>query len=98
MTSTVLLAERVHYYSTACLHTKHDQCKGDCKFCHRPCGCSCHTESAPADDETEEAVPTMYDPDQEPDEESADDLGETEDDQSENESEAAPESFGERQG
>jgi hypothetical protein len=95
MTSTTLLAERVHYYSTACLHTKHDQCKGDCKFCRRPCGCSCHTASADAGAETEEAMSTAFDPDQEPAEETLGDVAEESED---DETEVEPEALGERQG
>jgi len=31
-----------HYYSTHCLHGHHDQCKGTCKHCPRPCRCRHH--------------------------------------------------------
>lgn len=62
------LAERAHYYSTACLHLKHGECRGTCKFCRRPCGCECHKTPAPAGPTTEEHTMTdTYDPNTEPD-------------------------------
>lgn len=30
------------YWSTACLHQEHGQCRLTCKFCHQLCGCGCH--------------------------------------------------------
>jgi len=32
------------YYSTACLHEKHEACRQTCKFCHDPCHCECHPD------------------------------------------------------
>ena len=31
-----------HYWSTACIHDRHDECRRTCKFCDQPCRCSCH--------------------------------------------------------
>jgi hypothetical protein len=72
MTTMPALAERAHYYSTACLHMKHIDCRGTCKFCSRPCGCDCHNyQSAPAaagDQPTEEhTMSSTHDPNTEPD-------------------------------
>lgn len=61
------LAERAHYYSTACLHLKHGECKGTCKFCSRPCGCECHKSPATAGRATEKNTMSTYDPNTEPD-------------------------------
>jgi hypothetical protein len=36
------LAQVAHYYSTACLHQLHDQCRLTCKTCGDPCRCACH--------------------------------------------------------
>lgn len=47
MTTLPAMAERSHYYSTACVHLKHDKCKGKCGYCGRPCNCSCHTGPVP---------------------------------------------------
>lgn len=30
------------YWSTACRHQRHEQCRDACKFCDVPCGCTCH--------------------------------------------------------
>lgn len=61
------LAERAHYYSTACLHLKHGECRGSCQFCSRPCGCECHKSPAPAGRATEEnTMSSTYDPNTEP--------------------------------
>lgn len=65
MTNT--LAERAHYFSTACLHLKHGECRGTCKFCSRPCGCECHRSPAPAGRSTEDTMNSTYDPNDEPD-------------------------------
>lgn len=99
MTTTALIAERAHYYSTACLHTKHDRCPGQCEFCTRSCMCSCHTaEPTPAGEPTEDkAMSDMYDPEAEPVEETTGDVAEENDEEiPDEESDVAPESLGER--
>jgi hypothetical protein len=35
-----------YYFSTACLHAKHQACRQTCKFCHEPCRCECHPDLA----------------------------------------------------
>lgn len=37
-----VLAGAAHYFSTYCLHDRHDECRVTCKFCPAPCRCSCH--------------------------------------------------------
>ena len=32
------------YFSTWCLHKKHDKCKRSCKSCASPCTCVCHVD------------------------------------------------------
>jgi hypothetical protein len=31
-----------HYTSTACHHDLHDRCRHTCKYCAKPCRCTCH--------------------------------------------------------
>jgi hypothetical protein len=33
---------RMHYFSTACYHDLHSECRHACKFCDAPCRCLCH--------------------------------------------------------
>lgn len=35
-----------HYWSTACVHLKHDECRLTCKFCATACVCGCHWKPA----------------------------------------------------
>ena len=30
------------YVSTACQHSRHSDCRLNCKFCDAACGCHCH--------------------------------------------------------
>lgn len=39
---------RRHYYSTACIHERHLECRRTCKFCDRLCLCECHAWNANA--------------------------------------------------
>lgn len=96
MTSTVLIAERAHYYSTACLHRKHDRCPLQCEYCMRTCMCSCHISPAPAGEPTEDQPMSTYDPDAEPVEESTGDVAEEDEAEEEHEDDVEPESLGER--
>jgi len=34
--------EHLTYLSTACVHKLHARCRQACKFCGKPCACSCH--------------------------------------------------------
>jgi len=31
-----------HYWSTYCIHDRHDECRLTCKTCKAPCLCTCH--------------------------------------------------------
>lgn len=42
MSTKHALAHRAHYYSTACMHERHGECRRKCKFCDAPCQCACH--------------------------------------------------------
>jgi hypothetical protein len=35
------------YMSTACLHTRHEDCRKTCKFCGAACVCACHLPIEP---------------------------------------------------
>lgn len=35
------------YYSTACHHGKHEECRQHCKFCEDNCRCACHVKEQP---------------------------------------------------
>lgn len=35
------------YWSTACQHTEHWECRGKCKYCPSLCGCICHYNDDP---------------------------------------------------
>lgn len=37
------------YFSTACLHERHDDCRMVCKFCPSPCRCDCHDAAQKAE-------------------------------------------------
>lgn len=37
-----VIAMRAHYYSTHCLHHKHEECKVTCRHCPERCKCHCH--------------------------------------------------------
>lgn len=31
-----------HYWSTYCIHGRHNECRRTCKTCEAPCRCECH--------------------------------------------------------
>jgi hypothetical protein len=37
------------YFSTACLHEQHKDCRMVCKFCPSPCRCDCHDAAEQAE-------------------------------------------------
>lgn len=43
-TATGSASHRHRYFSTACMHGEHAQCRRRCKFCDVACVCSCHEE------------------------------------------------------
>ena len=40
-----LLTYWPHYYSTYCIHGRHDECRRTCKTCTAPCLCPCHKDA-----------------------------------------------------
>lgn len=44
MSTHSALAQRAHYFSTSCIHEKHEECARTCSICGSPCQCSCHGE------------------------------------------------------
>lgn len=36
-----------HYYSSACLHREHGECRRVCRWCGDECACACHGNGLP---------------------------------------------------
>ena len=51
------------YYSTACHHGRHTDCRATCKFCDEGCICNCH-KAPPGEkfSEEPETEPTRFKP------------------------------------
>ena len=43
------LAQKVHYFSTYCLHDNHGACRQTCKTCGKLCRCPCHDDEMEGD-------------------------------------------------
>ena len=44
------LAEIAHYFSSRCLHDRHQNCSTRCTTCGAPCRCPCHISTPPGSD------------------------------------------------
>lgn len=61
------MSDTIHiYFSTACLHGAHADCRRACKFCGEACICNCHVAKPTRADPDRTTLPLPFEPEREP--------------------------------